>query len=379
MTSAAPTRRILFVDDDPQLLAGLGKAMRRHRARWTMVFASSGQAALEEVVRATFDVVVSDMRMPVMDGATLLGRIREHDPTTIRMILSGFADRAAIARARSVAQQFFDKPCDLNELSRAIDRACELRAVFSGDPFCAVVARLGSPPSAPSLHRELATLAGQADAGIKAIVDVVERDAALHARVLEVLGAGLAPPGCPIRTLGEAVTRVGIDLVVGIVLAAHAFELAAERAAPELSIAALWSHSLAIAGAARALAAPEAADDAFLAGLVHDVGRILIATELPDDHAAIARRHHAQGGSRTEAERAVLGTTHAELGAYALAIWGLGLPVVDAIARHGDPTEASTPVLAALRVAHVRSRGGLPAPSGPAEPGHSPRRALPAR
>src|SRR5262250_288397 len=112
-----PTRRILFVDDDPQLLSGLGKALRKHRHRWTMVFADSGDAALAEIHRATFDVVVSDMRMPVMDGAELLAQIRDRDPSTIRMILSGFSERNAIVRAQPVAHQFFNKPCMISDLS----------------------------------------------------------------------------------------------------------------------------------------------------------------------------------------------------------------------------------------------------------------------
>src|SRR5690242_19539811 len=60
-----PARRILFVDDDPPLLSGLSKALRKYRDRWAMVFAGSGEAALAEVRTAGFDVVVSDMRMPV--------------------------------------------------------------------------------------------------------------------------------------------------------------------------------------------------------------------------------------------------------------------------------------------------------------------------
>jgi putative nucleotidyltransferase with HDIG domain len=348
-----PLPRILFVDDDPQLLAGLGKALRRHRDRWTMVFAGSGAEALDEVHRAGFDVVVSDMRMPGMDGAALLTRIRAHDPTTIRMILSGFADRTAISRARPVAHQFFEKPCDLGELARAIDRACELRALLGGAGLRALIGRLGALPPAPAIYDELTGLLGQAELGVSAMAELIERDAALHARVREVLDAGLAAPTEPRGAIADTVAQVGGELVAALVVAAHALELAGERAQPGRPLAELVAHSLAVACAARALAPPAVADDAFVAGLVHDVGRIVIATGLVDADREIARQLAVPGASSVAVERAVLGATHAELGAYMLGQWGFALPIIDAVAHHHDPAAPTTPVLSALRDAHA--------------------------
>src|SRR6185436_19569366 len=211
------TRRILFVDDDPQLLSGFGKALRKHRDRWTMVFAESGETALAEVRRGAFDVVVSDMRMPVMDGAELLAQIREEDPTTIRMILSGFSDRSAIVRALPVAHQFFNKPCDLGELGRAIDRACELRAMFAGEPLRAVIDKLGPLPQVPAGYHELTALAGGAELQPDAIAAVVERDAGLREHVMQ--GAS-SPRGLerPVRSVTDAISRISIEMLSGLAL-----------------------------------------------------------------------------------------------------------------------------------------------------------------
>ena len=149
--SGTASPRVLFVDDDAQVLGGLRNVFRKQRDRWDMVFALGGPDGLDQIDAASFDVVISDMRMPQLDGAALLGRVRERDPTTIRMILSGFADREAMARAIPVAQRFFDKPCDFRGLRAAIERGCALRAAFFGDPLCAqarvdaAVGHLGIP------------------------------------------------------------------------------------------------------------------------------------------------------------------------------------------------------------------------------------------
>ena len=349
-----PTRRILFVDDDRQLLAGLGKALRKHRDRWTMVFAGSGEDALAEIRRGTFDVVVSDMRMPVMDGAELLAHIRDEDPTTLRMILSGFSDRNAIVRALPVAHQFFNKPCDLSELSGAIDRACDLRALFGSPALQAVVDQLGALPAAPGIYHELAAMLGRGDLDVDAVAAVVERDAGLRGRVLQVASSPFFRSDHPIDSIAEAVGYLGIEMLVGLALASHAFALAGDRPPPELAIAELQYHSLKVARAARDQATTEeVAADAFIAGLVHDIGKIIIATALPDAHAAIVHELRGRSADSTGVERRVLGTSHAEIGAYLLGAWGLPLPVIDAIAHHNDDTAPATPVLAALRAAHL--------------------------
>ncbi|TMQ11374.1 MAG: HDOD domain-containing protein [Deltaproteobacteria bacterium] len=355
-----PAHRVLFVDDDPQLLSGLSKALRKHRGRWAMVFAGSGEAALAEVRQAGFDVVVSDMRMPVMDGAALLGHVRDEDPTTIRMILSGFSDRTAIARALPVAHQFFNKPCDLSELTSAIDRACALRTVFAGEALRGVTERLGALPPAPDIYHDLSLQLERTELVSADIAAVIERDAALRARVLTAASSPQLGAAQPFQSIAEAAAHVGIEMVVGLALASHAFALTGDRRSQDIAIAELQQHSLEVARAARRLAAsPEIAADAFVAGLVHDLGKLVIATAVPEAHAAIEGIRARGVGTpaappRSAIERGVLGTSHAEIGAYLLGCWGLPLPVLDAVAHHNDAAAAAPhSVLAALRAAHA--------------------------
>lgn len=344
-------RRVLFVDDDPQLLSGLSKALRKYRDRWAMVFASSGEAALAEVRQGAFDVVVSDMRMPVMDGAALLAQIRDEDPSTIRMILSGFSDRTAIVRALPVAHQFFNKPCDLAELAAAIDRACALRVLFAGEAMRAVIERLGESFPAPVIYHELAAQLASAELGAGEAAATIAREPELAARVLELARAPLFGDP-PVGSIGEAVANLGVEMVVGLVLASYAFALAGDRPAPGLAIAELQHHALQVARTARRLAtSPEVATDAFIAGLVHDIGKVVIATAFPEAHAELVRRH-GPGDPPSALEREVLGVSHAEVGAYLLARWGLPLPVLDAVAHHNDVAAVITPVLAVMRAAH---------------------------
>jgi DNA-binding NtrC family response regulator len=112
-------KRILFVDDDAALLAGLQNVLHRDRKRWEMVFTSSPEAALEEIRKTPFDVVISDMRMPNIDGATLFRILREESPRTARIMLSGSDCESVMADI----DELLAKPCSATLLRAAIERA----------------------------------------------------------------------------------------------------------------------------------------------------------------------------------------------------------------------------------------------------------------
>jgi DNA-binding NtrC family response regulator len=111
--------RILFVDDDVVLLEGLKTVLHRDRKRWDMVFASGGEAALEHIRTQEFDVVISDMRMPDVDGATLFRILRSEAPKTVRIMLSGSDCESAL----SDIHELLPKPCGASVLRSAIERA----------------------------------------------------------------------------------------------------------------------------------------------------------------------------------------------------------------------------------------------------------------
>lgn len=112
---------VLFVDDEPDMLKGLRNLFRRDRERWSMSFADSGAGALAELEAHPVDVIVSDMRMPEMDGATLLALVRDRYPAVRRIILSGYANPESMALASEVAHSFLAKPCEARVLRQTID------------------------------------------------------------------------------------------------------------------------------------------------------------------------------------------------------------------------------------------------------------------
>ena len=148
-------KHILFVDDEINILDVIRRSLHEDRDRWDMQFAVGGEAALEACAASNFDVVLADMRMPGMDGATLLKHIRDSFPNTARIILSGFSDAALSARALAVAHRFLAKPCNASELHLAIERVCAMQDLLSSPELRKIVGAVSELPSLSTTYTDL--------------------------------------------------------------------------------------------------------------------------------------------------------------------------------------------------------------------------------
>lgn len=331
-------KRVLFVDDEQQILDGLQNLLRKQRREWDMVFALGAPAALLELEKSAFDVVVSDMRMPGMDGAGLLLRVKELSPATARIILSGHAERDAVVRVLPVAHQFLSKPCDAATLRSVIDRACGFQKLFEDKAILQVVGKFDKFPPVPDIYWELTSLLARPDTGIGDIAKVVERDPAMCVRLLQIVNSSFFGLAQRMSSIQQAVNYLGMELLKALVLTANLFGTEGVKDIPGFSMARFQQRSLATARLAKRLVGNSArTEEAFTAGMVHDIGQILIASSFPDRFAEIAAEVERSRTPVYQVERAILGITHAEVGGYLLGVWGLPLPIVEAVAFHHDP------------------------------------------
>lgn len=348
-------RRVLFVDDELQVLEGLRDSLRSHRREWHMVFAEGGEAALEELAQERFDVIVSDMRMPGMGGAQLLQRVREEYPETVRIVLSGHSEFADTLHAAPFAHQFLAKPCSPDELHRVIERSCNLHDLLSDDALKRAVAKVTSLPTAPETFREFCETVVDPAATADVLGAVVERDVALFAKLLQLVNSSFFGLGRRVTTGREAVACLGVATLRGLVLSVDLFHTFAPGALQAgIDVSSFERHAADVATAACRLAPVEIRDDAVAGGLLHDVGKLVLISSEPGDFAALAREAAERGLPLHTVEREHLGITHADVGAYLLGLWGLPYPLVDAVARHHSPE-----ALAGADVTGVTARANL--------------------
>lgn len=344
--------RLLFVDDEPAVLGGLRRQLWERRADWDMAFAPSGAEALELLEAGVADVVVSDMRMPGMDGAALLEAVRKRWPVTVRVLLTGYADQEQALRAAQAAHQFLRKPCDPAELRRALERALGLGALVPDPDLRSDLARLVALPVLDGLQERIQAELDRPDASLRRLGALVEHDPGLSAKCLQLVNsAALALPQRVLRP-AQAVALLGLEQLRSLWKAfqlrrslRQAGERSGLRPLPSEEDASLEhgeSVALAVRGALLPLFGDEAARQGFSAGLLHDIGVLALRHCRPEAWAASC------GAADLGTERRACGADHAAAGAYLLGLWGLPESVVDAVARHHQGPDSGSSLQAAL-------------------------------
>lgn len=347
--------RILFVDDEKSIVDGLRRLLRPLRNEWEMVFVTSGAAALEEAAQNPFDVVVSDMRMPEMDGVAVLTHFQENYPGTLRFVLSGHAEMEAVVRSVSVAHQFLAKPCDKSILMEAVSAALKLRSLFESDLVVEFVGKIDSLPSRPDAYTAILRIIADPDAGVLDATAVIESDVAMSAKVLHLVNSSFFGLTQHISDLDQATAFLGLETLRDLVLSIEVFRAPAS-VSPELErqLDSLQHRSLLTATACSSLFEDKAmASMAYTAGMLHDIGLLVLATAAPDHLEAALARARDTGEPLHLVEHELYGVTHAEIGAYLLGAWGLPYPIVLAAAYHHCPQEVESAAFGPVGAVHV--------------------------
>lgn len=351
-------KRVLFVDDDPNILSGLRRMLRSMRHEWEMDFQESGQAGLDAMAENPFDIVVSDMKMPGMDGAEFLQRVKEKFPETTRFVLSGHAEREVILKSVGPTHQYLSKPCDPEVLKKAIERSGLLRGILQDDQLKGLVASMTSLPSMPDLFRKIVEMVQDPDVSLERIGQVISQDVGMSANILKVVNSAFFGANRHFTNISHAVSFLGLETINSLVLGTELFSQFEGSAVPQRYIDSLWHHSMECAMGARAVALAagldkDAGDDAFMAGVLHDAGQIVLAINETERFNRVLDRVRNGEVDHLIAEREEFGVTHAEVGAYLIGLWGLSDSIVAAIAYHHDPISSTAMGVEPLTAVHL--------------------------
>ena len=330
-------QRVLFVDDEPAILEGLRAVLRPHRREWDMVFALGGPAGLQEVHGSKFDVVVTDMRMPIIDGAALLTRVKELQPHAVRLVLSGQTDPQTALKSVFTAHQFLAKPCDTEKLRNVVKRCCELNELLFSDELKSLAGDVSVLPAAPTTYLAISKALADPGSSIGDVARIVEREPTLCAKVLQVANSAFFGLPRAVSSVSQAATYLGTLALRDLSLAMEAMSRlqTGKRALPAASYAAFQVNALAVGLLGRRWFGNDRrkADDAFVAGMLRDMGHLVLATR--------------PGADAADPDQ------HAALSAYLLGLWGIPHSVLEAVAFHEHPERVEHGSLEVMDVVHL--------------------------
>lgn len=350
--------RVLFVDDEPNILNALRRILRPLRNEWQMEFCETGKDGLQALEGGACDVIVSDMKMPGMDGAEFLSAIKERYPDSIRIALSGETDAHMIYRCVQNAHQYLAKPCDIDNLTGTVRRAFSLRDLVHDEALKSAIANMTTLPSLPEAYDDIMRELQSEDPSLDKIGKIIESDVAMSAKLLQIVNSAFFGLVRHVSSPSEAATFLGVDVIKSLVLTTGVFSQFKDSKVDASALSGIWNHSMRVGAVAKQIMMQESgdkllADYAMMGGLLSNVGKLVIASNFADEFLEIAKHVKAGEKSEIEIEKDVLGHSHCEIGAYLLCLWGLPNPVIECLAYHHAPADCIESGFVPLSAVHI--------------------------
>ena len=281
-----------------------------------------------------------------MDGGQLLAAVRLRHPGTARLVLSGYAERSAIVSAIAPIQQFLSKPCELDTLLAALTRVLEVRDLLVAEPLRRTLGDIDSLPKPAAGAGEMIAVTSRPDATLPEVVAVIESDLGLSTEILRLVNSSFFGPPAKVDSVGHAATLLGLETIRDLALGGTAFGPGTPVPA-SLDGARISRVGLAAGRYARTIARreewpPDLVSHAFLAGLLYDLGFLVLATHCPDRYATLRRTPTDDPAGLDAASLAAFGCTGPTATAYLLGLWGFAEPVIRVMAAgSGAPADPS--------------------------------------
>ena len=351
-------RRVLFVDDDQQVLEALKTTLLGMRAGWEMTFTTSGKDALRKFDETEFDVIVTDLHMPDMNGFELLTEVLRRHPETVRIVLSATVKQDLGIRSSNTAHQYLAKPCDAATLRTSLNTAGRIRELLLSPTLRSLISRMTSLPSLPSVHSKLVESLANPETSSRELGDIIAQDVGMTTKVLQIANSAYFGLYRYIASPAEAAVYLGVDTIRALSMSTGVFSSFQHTGLPPVFIGQLQQHSMTTGMVAQAIATSEGlpkktSDICLVGGFLHDVGKLILAASSPKEYADVLSASGHDGASFFESERRVFGATHADIGAYLLWLWGLPDAICNAVAFHHKPADCSAKTFTAAGAIHV--------------------------
>ena len=349
-------RRIIFVDDEPMVLKGLQRTLRKMRGEWEMTFTSSSKEALDILGSGSFDVIVSDLRMPEMDGMQLLAEVKSKHPQVVRIILSGQVEQESTFKSVQVAHQSLSKPCDADILKHTLNKLFGLRNLLEDESIKRIVSQTETLPSLPEVYTEVISELQSSDPSVQKVSEIISADLAMTAKILQVVNSAFFGLVRKINNPKEAVMLLGTETIKALVLSVKIFSQFNQKKFAWFNFDELFNHSMSVSMFAQTISRQEHLDQtlvnhSLMAGMFHDLGKLILVTNFQEPYQKVLTEAGKTRQNLWDLEIERFGTSHAEIGAYLMGLWGLEYPVIEAIAFHHCPGKSlsnSTGLLTAV-------------------------------
>lgn len=354
----AATKHVLFVHADQKVLDSLKRTLEAMRTEWQMAFSRTGDEALQKLAAGPFDVIVAGIDVPGTGDAELLTEVMQRYPDIVRIVLSDTVEQDTIVRSAATAHQYLLKSCNSAMLKSTLDRALNIREMLAEPGLRELMSRIVSLPSLPAVHTQLVASLDNPELSSRELGEIIAQDVAMSAKVLQIANSAFFGLYRYVASPTEAAVYLGVDTLRALTLSTGVFSAFQSLGSVQVLVSELQHHSMRTGMVASAIAKAEnlpkkVCDSAMVGGLLHDVGKLVLAANCPEEYEVVLNTVKKDGKPCYEVERRMFGATHAEIGAYLLYLWALPDLVCKSVAFHHNPADYSPTTFTGAAAIHA--------------------------
>jgi len=351
--------KVLIVDEVSPDLAAVQSALKKAEREWEISFCARGENAATELQTTQFDAILISAKLPDISGAELCQQARTAHPSLVRIVVCSDKSEEFAVRSKTSAHNFLSRPFTAQELVNTVVRACSLKEFTRSKSVLNVVSQVKRLPTLPQNYQKISQLLQQDDVSITDIAHIINQDVAMVAKILQLANSAIfGARRKPVSSAQSGVKMLGVDNLKLLVLAVEVFSQLDDKACANFRVEDLWEHCMTVGSAAQKIARTLSTDkdfisDSMTAGTLHDLGKLVLINHFPSEYAKVLQLTENQKLSTLQAERAVFGTSHAEVGAYLLGNWSLPHAIVEAVAYHHEPQSCARQELSPLTAVYA--------------------------
>lgn len=351
-------KRLMLLIDDPQELEDIRQAFKGMESLWEIHYGNSADQGLAWISKQPADAIVATKQEQGDCGLSFLNQVARNSPNTLRFMIADSTDRELLLACTSQSHQYLVRPCPASVLIRTLRRALTLDSVLANSRVKEFVSHSRALPALPSLYFSVLKHLESPTSTVQDVAREVVKDIAMTSKLLQLVNAAFLGLRQKVTSASDAISILGIETLKSLVLSIHVFDYYEKFSSTGFSPERLWSHSLAVANASRQLTLLEThdkrmADEAFTAGLLHDVGKLIFMANATVDYRRAIDDASRQGRDLSEVETEIFGAAHSQAGAYLVGLWGMPLAIQEAVGLHHSPELGFSKEFSPLTAVHV--------------------------
>jgi HD-like signal output (HDOD) protein/ActR/RegA family two-component response regulator len=351
-------KNILYVASPRSADTALSESVNGLNPNWAVSVARSAAETLALFDQNRYDAIIANEQLDDMDGFRLLDTIQQRHPDAHRLIVADLSNPRVAVKSAGAVHQCLPKPIDLELLRSALERVFLRNIWLSNRSVRELLGQMSAVPSPPELYMTIIRALRDPSTDLEEISTQAEQDPGMSAKLLQLANSAALGLGQKVVRVHDAIGYLGLEMTRALVLLAHTFAYCNRRTDFDGRIARLWKHSLRTGVLARRLArlencSSDEVDESFLAGVLHDIGELLLLVNMPEKYKQVLAQAGEKHSPLWLVELEHFGATHAELGAELMAIWNLPHGVVEALALHHHPSKLFSSTFGPLAAVHV--------------------------